>query len=679
MSGYQKDPRDEGPRPNRPAFPLRGSPERPDRPAFPRRDERNEQAPQGLRRPQDERPAFPRRDEQAPQGLRRPQDERPAFPRRDERNEQAPQGLRRPQDERGGYERDEAPRVITPFQPRKPSPYTPLEERQAYAPREGAGSGFGVRQDQPYARDERKEMPRRDEAPRPIPRADPSAWKDDPNAYKPSDDLVFKPRDPNFKHRSERYKFDEEEAQAPRPRVYGTAPTRSTAAPPEEDSLFRYMKHRSFSALVPEEFKGIAARELVELGAKDVDLTNFREISFTAWNNEILYRILYCNRLLARLIAPLHRFDAHHPDQLYDNARRIEWGALMTPANTFAIVANVGNSKITHSQFAGLRLKDAICDYFRDACGERPSVDTENPDILINLHISQNKARVNLDLGGGSLHRRGYRKLAGEAPMQETLAAAIVRFSGWTGQGPLLDPMCGAGTIAIEAMMDYCRIPGGYLRPRWGHKLLPDFDAALWQKVKDDAAAAIRPLPPGLIFASDCDARAISNARANAALLPGGDKIEFRQIPFQDLPEQPKSTILINPPYGIRLDPVTKAPLAPGQDPMEAFCKELGDFLKFKCPGSNAYVYFGEPQLLFQMGLKPTRKMPLSNGGLDGRLCSYDLYAGSKWGPPGEANGQAQEDEDDEEISHPDAVHGDSVEDLEAQGIHPEDDEDHGR
>ncbi len=629
MSGSQKDPRDEGPRPNRPAFPLRGSPERPDRPAFPRRDERNEPAPQGLRRPQDERP------------------------------------------ERGGYERDEAPRVITPFQPRKPSPYTPLEERQAYAPREGAGSGYGVRQDQPYSREERKEMPRQ------IPRADPSTWKDDASAYKPSDDLVFKPRDPAFKHRSERYNFDEEPA-APRPRVYGTAPTRSTAAPADEDSLFRYMKHRSFSALVPEEFKGIAARELVELGAKDVDLTNFREISFTAWNNEILYRILYCNRLLARLIAPLHRFDAHHPDQLYDNARRIEWGALMTPANTFAIVANVGNSKITHSQFAGLRLKDAICDYFRDSCGERPSVDTENPDILINLHISQNKARVNLDLGGGSLHRRGYRKLAGEAPMQETLAAAIVRFSGWTGQGPLLDPMCGAGTIAIEAMMDYCRIPGGYLRPRWGHKLLPDFDAALWQKVKDDAAAAIRPLPPGLIFASDCDARAISNARANAALLPGGDKIEFRQIPFQDLPEQPKSTILINPPYGIRLDPVTKAPLAPGQDPMEAFCKELGDFLKFKCPGSNAYVYFGEPQLLFQMGLKPTRKMPLSNGGLDGRLCSYDLYVGSKWGPPRDSDQQAQHDDEDEEIPHPEAVHGDSVEDLEAQGIHAEEDEDHG-
>ncbi|MEN9360558.1 MAG: hypothetical protein RL095_2093 [Verrucomicrobiota bacterium] len=624
MSGFQKDPRDEGPRPNRPAFPLRGTPDRPDRPAFPRRDERNDQAPQGFRRPQEERPAFPRRDEA-------------------------------PRPERGGYEREQAPRQITPFQPRKPSPYTPIEERPAYAPRDGAGSGYGVRQDQPHARDERREGPRRDEAP-PRPRVDPSSWKDDPNAYKPSDDLVFKPRDPNFKHRSERYKFDEEEAPAPRPRVYGTAPVRSTAAPPEEDSIFRYMKHRSFSALVPEEFKGIAAKELVEFGARDVDLTAFREISFTARNNEILYRILYGNRLLARLIAPLHRFDAHHPDQLYDNARRMEWGSLMTPANTFAIVANVGNSKITHSQFAALRLKDAICDYFRDACGERPSVDTENPDVLINLHISQNKARVNLDLGGGSLHRRGYRKLAGEAPMQETLAAAIVRFSGWGGERPLLDPMCGAGTLAIEAMMDYCRIPGGYLRPRWGHMLLPDFDSALWQKVKDDAAAAIRPLPPGLIFASDCDARAISNARANAALLPGGDQIEFRQIPFQDLPEQPESTILINPPYGIRLDPLTKAPLAPGQDPMEAFCKELGDFLKFKCPGSKAFVYFGEPQLLFHTGLKPTRKMPLSNGGLEGRLCSYELYSGSKF---------ARENPGDEE-------------DREAQDIQPEDEDREG-
>ena len=293
-------------------------------------------------------------------------------------------------------------------------------------------------------------------------------------------------------------------------------------------------------------------------------------------------------------------------------ARRI--GA--NPAN--AIYANVGNSKISHSQFAARRLKDAIADYFMDRCGRRPSVDTENPDVLLNLFINKNKAVINLDLSGGAAHKRGYRVSQVEAPMKETLAAAIIEHTGWDGECPLFDPMCGSGTLLIEAMMKYCKIPALYKREKFGFMSLPDYSEHHWHEVKRKCDDEMRPLPQGLIGGGDLN---IDAALDNTEQLPFGDRIEFVKSDFRELKNLEKYTIVSNPPYGVRLDT--------GDDP-GLFMKDIGDFLKQKCTGSDAWIYIGSTALMKRIGLRTSKRIILNNGGLDGRLAHFEMYRGTK-------------------------------------------------
>lgn len=201
--------------------------------------------------------------------------------------------------------------------------------------------------------------------------------------------------------------------------------------------------------------------------------------------------------------------------------------------------------------------------------------------------------------------------------MQETLAASIILLSGWDGLNPLYDPMCGSGTLLCEALMHHCRIPAGYLRKAFGFEHLPDFDPGIWRMVRQQADREIRPLPEGLISGSDSSGEAIASARANASRLPGGRGITLKKKRFQDIPGLPSMTIVTNPPYGLRL--------SRNQD-MKVFMKELGDFLKQRCTGSKAFVYFGDRSLLKSVGLRTSWKRPLRNGPLDGRLVAYELY-----------------------------------------------------
>ncbi|OGQ99897.1 MAG: RNA methyltransferase [Deltaproteobacteria bacterium RIFOXYD12_FULL_50_9] len=379
--------------------------------------------------------------------------------------------------------------------------------------------------------------------------------------------------------------------------------------------MFAYQKTGRYFAQIADGLEEMGVEELTSLGADEVSIV-YRGLYFKA-DSAALYRINYMSRLCSRIMAELLRFDCHSTKYLYKTARGLPWHELLRVDGTFAINATVANSAINHSKYAALCLKDAIVDSFRDRYGVRPNVDTEQPDIWFNLHIDNNLAVINLETSGGSLHRRGYRLASVAAPMQETLAAAIIKLTGWNGEQPLLDPMCGAGTLIGEALMHYCRVPATYLGRHFGFEALPDFDQDLWQTVKSEADAAIRPLPKGLIRASDSAKEAVVAARKNIALLPHGNRVDFSVSRFQDLGRLTDTLIVCNPPYGIRMNQ---------QNDMAVFMKEVGDFLKQKCTGSTAYIYLGRKELLKSVGLKTSWKKPLATGGLAGVLAKYELY-----------------------------------------------------
>lgn len=381
--------------------------------------------------------------------------------------------------------------------------------------------------------------------------------------------------------------------------------------------MFQYQQQNRYFAQTAAGFEDIAGDELMRLGATGIKEA-FRGFYFEA-SPEVLYCIHYTARLIVRILAPLVTFDCHSDNYLHQTALKIDWSQFMTENDTLAVSASVSNTpSLRHSQYAALRVKDAVCDYFRQKCGERPSVDTQNPDIGIHLFVRNNRAVISVDVSGGSLHKRGYRTASVEAPMQETLAAAIVRLSGWDGERPLLDPMCGSGTLLCEAAMHYCRIPAGILRKSRGLERMPEFDAGLWKKVQAEADAAMRPLPPELIFGSDMNREAVRAARTNLNNLPGcKDRCQILEKKFQDYPKIENTTLIVNPPYGVRLGDRAAA---------EALMKEFGDFLKQRCTGCTACIYAGDRQLLKKVGLKPDLKKELNNGGLEGILGKLELY-----------------------------------------------------
>lgn len=380
--------------------------------------------------------------------------------------------------------------------------------------------------------------------------------------------------------------------------------------------MYIYQKTKRYFVQIPGGFEDIAVKELADLGARQIKPL-FRGIQFSA-EPAVLYTINYNARLVIRVLAPLTTFACRDRDDLYRAAGAIDWATFFTVQNTFGIRANVsGNLNIRHSKFAALCMKDAVADLFRGRFGERPNVDTSAPDIWLNLHIEKNQGTISLDTSNGSLHRRGYRRETVEAPMQETLAAAMVALSGWNGKTPVYDPMCGSGTLLCEAMMKAGRIPAGFFKKEFGFVRLPDFDNRLWQKIKKQSDEKIVKLPPGLITGSDCDRMAVKAARANCRVLPGGDRIAISKTDFNDIAGLENMVIFCNPPYGIRLNK---------EDHLAAFYKSLGDFLKQRCRGSQAYIYFGNRDMLKKIGLKPSYKKPMQNAGLDGRIAKYELY-----------------------------------------------------
>jgi putative N6-adenine-specific DNA methylase len=301
------------------------------------------------------------------------------------------------------------------------------------------------------------------------------------------------------------------------------------------------------------------------------------------------YRANLWLRTANRILQPLAEFFCETPQHLYDGVRSIDWRRFLTPEMTIAVDCKVRDSGITHSGYAALKTKDAIVDCIRDHYGRRPSVDTLDPGLRINIHILRNNCTVSLDTSGVSLDKRGYRLDTGEAPLRETLAAALLELSGWDGTTPLVDPMCGAGTIAIEAALKATRRPPGLIRNQFGFQRWPDFDSALWRKIVDAAEGQILETLPAPILGYDISARAIENAKKNGRRAGVGNMVAFAKGNISDLtPPGPPGIIVFNPPYGARLDE---------EESLKPLYKKIGDVLKQRCKGYTAYLFTGNAEL----------------------------------------------------------------------------------
>ncbi|PKN46489.1 MAG: RNA methyltransferase [Deltaproteobacteria bacterium HGW-Deltaproteobacteria-17] len=379
--------------------------------------------------------------------------------------------------------------------------------------------------------------------------------------------------------------------------------------------MFLYQKNEYF-VQIAHGMEELGEAELAELGATNLRRA-YRGIAITA-DRATAYRICYRSRLCSRVLAPLLRASFTDEKDLHRIAVDLPWHQLFSKNRTFAVTFNVGNSVIRNGKYASLLIKDAICDRFRMETGSRPSVDTENPQVVINLFIDGPEAVLSADFSGEALHKRGYRSHGGgPAPMQETLAAAIIRHTGFDGTRPLWDPMCGSGTLVAEALMQAAEIPAGYLRSEFGFFSYSDFDAGAWKRVKAEADACIRPVVPGMILGSDLDARAVGFARKNLSRLPFAPVVQLRIADFRNMPDFRDGLIVANPPYGVRL----------GSDhEVRQLYTDFGDFLKLHCPGTTAWVYLGDRSRIGDLHLKPTRKIPLPSGDLDGRLLRLDMY-----------------------------------------------------
>jgi putative N6-adenine-specific DNA methylase len=370
---------------------------------------------------------------------------------------------------------------------------------------------------------------------------------------------------------------------------------------------YQYQKTQSYFAVVAGSMERHAENELAGMGAQIAGYVP-RGVTFKC-DKETLYRVLYGSRLIQRVLAPLASFPCPADNKLYQNAREaVDWVSLFPVDTSFGIQSNVSSSKISHSLYAGQVLKDAVCDSFRDKYGRRPDFTTKGARVVFNLHIRNDQATVSLDLTGQSMHKRGYRKAAAAAPLQETLAALIIQLSGWDGTRKLLDPMCGSGTLLAEALMIHCGIPAGYLREDSGFQYLPDFDSKLYDKIKREADTGIKPLPEGLISGSDMYPKNVEIARQNLAALPYGDRIRLKISRFQDLERESGRCVITNPPYGVRLENTAT---------INKLYNDLGDFLKQKCPDSESYILCGDKSLVPELRLRAHWKKNLKNADLE--------------------------------------------------------------
>ncbi|MEO7425855.1 MAG: THUMP domain-containing protein [Fibrobacteria bacterium] len=372
----------------------------------------------------------------------------------------------------------------------------------------------------------------------------------------------------------------------------------------------------AFFISTPRNLEPLLEEELRDLGITDVKQAYLGVEA--KLSREEVYRVVYASRLASRVLRPLATFPCRNPDELYEHAVKFNWARILKEGQTLKVSASVSDSAITHSQYAALKLKDAVVDSLRERTGARPSIDRETPDVRLDLFLRHDQATISLYYSDGIMHRRGYRIQAVDAPLKENLAAAVLLFSKWKGDRPLLDLFCGSGTFLIEGAMIATHTPAGFFRETQGFETLPDFSESLWEKVKLEFTKAILPLPKGLITGVDISARAMAATRANLARTPWLDFVKLVQKDFAKLEgPYPERTVVANPPYGVRLEDT--------QEGLQEFYKTLGQFLKTKCPGSKAYVLIPDKELEKEIWFKPERRLVIDNGALEVGVSEYSI------------------------------------------------------
>ena len=362
----------------------------------------------------------------------------------------------------------------------------------------------------------------------------------------------------------------------------------------------------------------VLAKELETLGATDIK-EGRRMVSF-AGSKEMLYKANYHLRTALRILRPIASFHASSPDELYEELRRLDWGQWMRPTDTFAFDTVVYSETFTHSKYAGYRAKDALADYFREKHGTRPMVRLDNPDLLFHIHISHEEVTLALDSSGESLHKRGWRMAQTEAPMSEVLAAGILLMAGWSGETDFIDPMCGSGTLLVEAALIARGIaPGSFRKRGFAFQRWRDYDAELFEQIKADHSGE-RTFAHH-IYGSDSSMEAVQIARHNvrAAGLTEEITILHRSMQQCPAPEAP-ALIVTNPPYGERLR----------MRDAEELYGMIGERLKHNYAGSTAWILAYRPEHFDHIGLRHSARHKLLNGALECELRAYELFAGKR-------------------------------------------------
>jgi putative N6-adenine-specific DNA methylase len=358
----------------------------------------------------------------------------------------------------------------------------------------------------------------------------------------------------------------------------------------------------------------VLARELAALGADPVE-PGRGGVTF-AGDSALLYRANLWLRTAVRVLRPVLDADVRSTDELYEAVRTIDWSEFMTPDHTLAVDANVRDSAITHSQYASRRVKDAICDQFREKVGRRPSVDTDRPMVGLNLHVSRDHAILSLDSSWDSLHKRGYRPIQTKAPLNEALAAGLLLQSGWDPATPLVDPLCGSGTFCIEGAWVALNRPPGLTRKWFGFQGWLEFDRGLWAAIRDDARRGVRKALPAPIRGSDQRTDAVEFARTNARAAGVGNLLHFERQDVADArpPAGPPGAVICNPPYGERIG---------DEKELVGLYRRIGEAFAAHWPGWRVFVFTGNDRLARQVRLPVVGSTPFFNGKIPCRLWEF--------------------------------------------------------
>nr|WP_317632358.1 THUMP domain-containing protein [uncultured Flavobacterium sp.] len=362
----------------------------------------------------------------------------------------------------------------------------------------------------------------------------------------------------------------------------------------------------------------ILAKELTQLGAQRVEMGT-RMVSFYG-DKGFMYKANLALRTALKILKPIKQFKVTDERSLYTGIQSVDWSTFINENQTFVVDVTMYSDVFNNSQFVALKAKDAVVDQFREKTGKRPSIDKDFPDLKINIHIDRETCSIALDSSGESLHQRGYRSATNIAPINEVLAAGILLLSGWDGKGDFMDPMCGSGTILIEAAMIACNIPANVNRKEFAFERWNDWDNDLFDKVLDSLLNKTREYHYKMV-GYDKAPSAVLKAKDNVENANLSEYIRIYNDNFFDSEKTSEGPLhmVFNPPYGERLD-----------INLERFYREIGDTLKKKYPNTNAWFITGNLEALKFVGLKPSRKIKLFNGKLESRLVKYEMYAGSK-------------------------------------------------